>query len=54
MTRKARREASNNVSNPNKNVCGTAVAKALGCETETRYLHTISDLVYCLRKRFTV
>jgi hypothetical protein len=43
---------SNNSSNRNKNVCGLAVAAALGVDKSSRYLHTISDLVYTVRKRW--
>lgn len=54
MTRDQKRALSNNAENPNKNLCVLAVAAALGCGECTRYLHTIRDLVYCLRKYWTV
>jgi len=52
--REANRSESNNPDNTNKNICILEVAKALGCEDETRYLHTIRDLVYALRKHYMV
>lgn len=48
------RTASNNPVNPNKNICVLAVAKALGADNETRYLHTYEDLVRALRTRYIV
>ena len=54
LERKVRRQNSNNPANPNKNRCALAVAEALGCDDETRYLHTIDDLVNCLRRSWTV
>ena len=54
VNRKIMRRKSNNPADTNKNVCVLAVAKALGCENDTRYLHNISDLVYALRTRHTV
>jgi hypothetical protein len=48
------RAGSNNKKNPNKNVCALAVAKALGVHEETRYLHSIQDVVYAARKHWTV
>lgn len=53
-TREAARKKSNNTNNPNKNICTYAVTEALGCGSETRYLHTIKDVVYALRKQYTV
>ena len=53
-TRAKARSASNNLANGNKNICGLAVAQALGVHEETRYLHTVDDVVYAARKRFTV
>ena len=52
--RTALRERSNNSQNPNKNVCGLAVATAFRVENETRYLHTNEDLYRALRSRFSV
>jgi len=54
VNRKIQRLLSNNPDNKNKNVCVLAIAKALGCENDTRYLHNINDLVYALRTRHTV
>ena len=48
------RKKSNNSENPNKNICTLAVVEALGCDAETRYLHRVKDVVYALRKRYTV
>jgi len=42
--RRALRGKSNNQSNPNQNLCTQAVARSLGVENATRYLHTIHDL----------
>ncbi len=52
--RQQAREKSNNKDNGNKNICALRVAQALGVHEETRYLHTVNDLVYAARKRFTV
>ena len=48
------RATSNNEQNTNKNVCGLAVAEALGVDEATRYLHTMNDLIRAARSRFTV
>lgn len=40
---------SNNARNRNKNVCALAVAKALGVDGATKYLHTWSDLERAIR-----
>lgn len=47
------RALSNNQRNANKNLCGLAVAQALGVGDDTRYLHTIRDLTYAIRKRWS-
>ena len=43
------RNRSNNTRNRNKNVCGLAVASALGVQNATRYLHTWGDLQRAIR-----
>ena len=43
------RHRSNNPRNRNKNVCGLAVARALGVHEQTRYLHTWGDLQRAIR-----
>jgi len=48
------RKESNNIVNSNKNICALKVAEYLGVQNESRYLHTINDLVYAARKKFTV
>jgi len=48
------RKKGNNPDNPNKNICTLAVTEALGCGDETRYLHRVQDVIYALRKRYTV
>ena len=45
------KERSNNLVNPNQNICAQKVAKFLGCVDTTRYLHVISDLVISARKK---
>lgn len=52
--RKVWKERSNNSSNPNKNICTTAVAKSFGVANDVRYLHTHDDIVRAVRTRFTV
>ena len=42
------------LNNPNKNVCALRVAQVFKVDHLNRYLHTIQDVVYCIRKRFTV
>jgi hypothetical protein len=54
MNRKALRDGSNNPDNPNKNLCGYAVARALGVEEATRYIHTISDLQRAIRSMWSL
>lgn len=41
---------SNNDTNPNKNLCALAVASAFHVEDQTRYLHTVDDLLKAVRK----
>ena len=53
-TRQHYRNKSNNSVNSNKNICGLAVAKALGVEGTTRYLHTKTDIVRAIRTKFKV
>ena len=53
MTRKAMISRSNNAANPNKNVCGLAVANALGVGNATRYLHTWSDMERAVRSMYS-
>lgn len=47
--RKKQIAASNNSRNRNKNVCALAVAKVLGVDGATKYLHTWSDLSRAIR-----
>lgn len=47
--RKKQIAESNNAQNRNKNVCALAVAKVLGVDGATRYLHTWSDLERAIR-----
>jgi hypothetical protein len=54
MNRQALRNNSNNSDNPNKNLCGYAVARALGVEEATRYIHTISDLQRAIRSMWSL
>lgn len=49
MKRDCLRNRSNNTRNRNKNVCGLAVASALGVQDKTRYLHTWGDLQRAIR-----
>lgn len=42
--RKYLMQTSNNPENPRKNICGLAIAKILGVEEKTLYLHTWPDL----------
>jgi len=53
-SRATARDKSNNSENGNKNICALRVAQALGVGEETRYLHTVSDVVYAARKAYTV
>ncbi|RLE41658.1 hypothetical protein DRJ16_05930 [Candidatus Woesearchaeota archaeon] len=48
------RAVSNNKENPNKNICVLRVAWALGCGKASRYLHCAEDLVYAVRKMYSV
>ena len=54
MNRKALRDGSNNPDNPNKNLCGYAVARALGVDEATRYIHTIEDLQRAIRSLWSL
>ena len=54
MNRKALRDGSNNPDNPNKNLCGYAVARALGVDEATRYIHTIADLQRAIRSMWSL
>lgn len=47
------RSRSNNSRNTNKNICVLSVARALGVSEDTRYLHTMEDLTYAIRKRWS-
>ena len=49
IKRDIHRAKSNNSRNRNKNVCGLAVATALGVQNATRYLHTWGDLQRAIR-----
>jgi hypothetical protein len=51
--RRARRAASNNPQDANKNICALAVARALRVEHATRYLHTWQDLQRAIRTRYS-
>lgn len=48
------KNGSNNPKNPNKNVCGLAVAKALKVDDTVHYLHTMEDIVRATRNKYTV
>ena len=48
------RKTSNNPDNPNKNLCGYAVARALGVDEATQYLHTIDDLQRAIRSLWSL
>jgi len=54
MFRQVMRDSSNNPENPNKNVCGLAVASALGVGDVTRYLHTLEDLQRAIRSMYSL
>lgn len=54
MNRQAFRDGSNNPDNPNKHMCGYAVARALGVDESTRYLHTIKDLQRAIRSLWSL
>lgn len=54
MNRQALRDRSNNPDNPNKNLCGWAVARALGVDQATRYIHTIDDLQRAIRSMWSL
>ena len=54
MNRQALRDRSNNPDNPNKNMCGYAVAYALGVHEATRYIHTIEDLQRAIRSLWSL
>jgi hypothetical protein len=54
MKRQVMRNNSNNPDNPNKNLCGYAVARALGVEDATRYIHTIGDLQRAIRSMWSL
>ena len=54
MNRQALRNGSNNPDNPNKNLCGYAVARALGVDEATRYIHTIEDLQRAIRSMWSL
>lgn len=54
MYRQALRDRSNNPDNPNKNLCGYAVARALGVDDATRYIHTIGDLQRAIRSMWSL
>jgi hypothetical protein len=53
-SRQIYKDSSNNPVNKNKNVCALAVATILGVEDQTRYLHTIEDLLRAIRKLWSV
>ncbi len=53
-TRHDYRTRSNNAVNPNKNICALEAARFFGCGDVSRYLHSIRDLVYAVRKSYTV
>lgn len=46
-------DVSNNDKNRNKNVCALAVAKTLGVDGATRYLHTWDDLARAVRSMWS-
>lgn len=43
-------DTSTNKDNPNKNPCGLAVCKALRVADKVKYLHTVADILRCIRK----
>ena len=45
---------SNNLENRNKNICALEICKILEVDDKVRYLHTIEDVVYALRKKYVV
>lgn len=47
-------ELSNNFENPCQTLCTQAVCKYLGTANNVKYLQTWNDVVFCVRKRFTV
>lgn len=47
------RSTSNNATNANKNICGLAVATALGVANNVNYLHTMDDIVRASRTKYT-
>ncbi len=54
MTNRAKyRSTSNNTANANKNICGLAVATALGVANNVNYLHTMDDIVRAARTKYT-
>lgn len=52
--REIMKATSNNKADPNKNICGFAVARALGVDDATRYIHTISDLQRAIRSMWSL
>lgn len=45
---------SNNLENPNKNICALHVARAFGVADKVRYLHCTYDVVRALRTEYKV
>ena len=45
---------SNNPVDRNKNICALRICEMLEVDDRVRYLHTIEDLVYALRKKYMV
>lgn len=54
VLRAKHKKRGNNPDDKNKNICTSAVAKALGVADNTKYLHTKEDLLRALRKAYTV
>lgn len=53
LERDTYKNRSNNPHNPNKNICGLAVATTLGVSNNVNYLHTMDDIVRAARTKFT-
>lgn len=52
--RRALIEDSNNPDNPNYNVCGLEVCKALDVESRVRYIHTLDDIFRAIQKKYSM
>lgn len=52
--KKSQIRRSNNPQNRNKNICALRVAEAIGVDTKTEYLHTISELIDAAKAKYNV